>query len=363
MSIALDIGSHRISSLRFENEQLIARHRRCVFAVLPVTASHQQVLQQANVEWVTCDDGLLLLGDAAWDHAELFHVHARPLLNDGVLPEHDPVSRQLLATMIEAVLPKAMVPGEICSLTTPGSGGRSEAAQADLEFYQRIVRLQGYEPLLVPTPTALALAELATQGFTGIAFVCGASCCEAALLHRGLVVCHRHHPHGGNWIDQRIAETLGLVSWNPAGERFIDLAAATRLREARPTPGRGFSLGALRRDAGPSHQRPIESNEYSSVLRSCLLQALSELTLEFSTEVARMGHGHDFPQPLPVIMGGGLVMSPGFLALADEALRSVEWDLALQAPRIAPGWPFNTTRGLLIAAELEAQQHQQRYAA
>ncbi len=363
MSIALDIGSHRVSSLRFDGERLVARDRRCVFAVLPDTAAHQQLLAQAHVDSAVCDDGLLLLGDAAWDNAELFHVHARSLLTNGALPEHDPVSRQLMATLIEAVLPKASVPGELCALTTPGSGGsRNEAARSDLDFFNRIVRLQGYEPMLVPTPSALTLAELANQGFTGIAVVCGASCCEAAVVHRGVAVCQSRHQYGGDWIDGRIAESLGLMSWDSAGDRFVDQLAATRLREARPSGGRGFSIGALRRDKQAPSQQLAESSEFADVLRSSLLQILCELMTDFSVQLARTHQGRDLPQPIAVVCGGGLAMTPGFVATLDEAMGTVEWNLALQPPRVSLGWPFNTTRGLLIAAELEAQAEPQRRA-
>lgn len=366
MSIALDIGSHRVSSLRFNGERLMARNRRAVFALLPDTAAHQQLLAQANVDCATCDDGLLLLGEAAWDNADLFHVHARPLMTNGTLPEHDPVSRQLMATLIEAVLPRATQPNELCALTTPGSGGaRNELARSDLDFFNRIVRLQGYEPMLVPTPSALTLAELAVQGFTGIAVVCGASCCEAALVHRGVIVCQSRHQHGGDWIDRRIAESLGLMSWDSAGERFLDVLAATRLRERRPTSGRGFSVGAIRREKLnlPPLDRLAEPSEYADVLRSSLLQLLCELMTDFSVELSRSHRGHDLPQPLAVVCGGGLALMPSFVATLDEAIGTVEWDVALQPPRVAIGWPFNTTRGLLIAAELESQAEPIRRAA
>lgn len=358
MSIALDIGSHRVTSLRFAGEHLIGRQRRCVYAVLPNSQSHRQLLAQANVECLPCDDGLLMLGEAAWDNAELFHVHARPLFTNGAIPENDPVARQLMATIIESVLPKATYQGELCALSTPGSGGlRTDAAKSDFEFFNRVVRLQGYEPILVPTPSAVALAELAPQGFSGIAIVCGASCCEAALVHRGVVVCQSRQNHGGDWIDGRIAESLGLMSWDSSGERFCDLSAATRLRECRPSAGRGFSVGALRRDklGLPPVDNLAEPSEYSEVMQSSLLEVLSSLMSEFSTELTRSRRGQDFNQPLPVVCGGGLALTPGFMALFDEAIGSTDWHIALQRPRIATGWPFNTARGLLIAAELETQ--------
>mgnify|MGYP006273853901 CR=1 FL=1 len=358
MSIALDIGSHRVTSLRFAREHLIGRQRRCVYAVLPNSESHRQLLAQSHVEHVPCDDGLLMLGEAAWDNAELFHVHARPLFTQGTLPEHDPIARQLMATIIEAVLPKATYQGELCALSTPGSGGlRTEAAKSDFEFFNRVVRLQGYEPILVPTPSAVALAELAPQGFTGITIVCGASCCEAALVHRGVVVCQSRQNYGGDWIDGRIAESLGLMSWDSMGERFCDISSATRLRECRPSFGQGFSAGALRRDklGLPPIEKLAEPSEYSEVLRASLLEVLCELMSEFSNELTQSRRGQDFNQPLPMVCGGGLALTQGFLPILDAAIGSTDWHVRQQPPRIANGWPFNTARGLLIAAELETQ--------
>ncbi len=371
MSIALDIGSHRIRSLRIDNGRLVARSRRAAFAVLPDSASHRQLLAQANVEFVTCDGGLLLLGDAAWEHANLFHVRTRPLLQNGLIPEHDPVARQVLATIVEAVLPKASQSGEQCSLTLPGGsdlggsqpGGR--ASRSSVEFFTRLVALRGYSPLIVPAPSGLILAEHVSHGFTGIGLVFGGSACEAVLAHRGVVVCHTRIDRGGDWIDTHLAETLGLVTWDSNGDRFLDIATSCRLREANATVRQALSAAAASQlAAGVTRvDDPANASEFVEVLSSSLSELLHDTLREFAAELSRCRQAADLPQPFAIACGGGLTQGPSFLSLLQQALTVHRLPVAVQAPRVASGWPHSITRGLLIAAELESQSAPQRRAA
>ena len=366
MSVALDIGSHRIRSLRIDNGRLVARSRRSAFAVLPDSASHRQLLAQANVEFVTCDGGLLLLGDAAWEHAGLFHVRTRPLLLNGLIPEHDPVARQVLATITDAVLPRASQPGEQCSLTIPGGSDLSgRASRASVDFFTRLVALRGYEPLIVPAPSGLILAEHVSHGFTGIGLVFGGSACEAVLAHCGVIVCHTRIDRGGDWIDEQLAETLGLVTWDSNGDRFLDTATSCRLREANATVGQALSAAAASKlVAGMTRvDQQANASEFVEVLGSSLNDLLHDTVREFAAELSRCRQAADLPQPFAFVCGGGLTQGPSFLSLLQKALAAHRLPVEVQPPRVASGWPHTVTRGLLIAAELESQAAPQRRAA
>jgi hypothetical protein len=238
MSIALDIGSHRIQSLRKEGAKLIGTNLRCAYSVLPDSATHRNLLEHAELAYVVCDEGLLLTGNAAADNSSLFKSTCRTLLPFGKIPTGDPLARQVLASLIESAVPVSGTPGEakeespICCVALPGGADMQSTGRSDLEFFLRCIRLQGYQPRIVPSGAALVLAELVQESFTGIGMVFGDSGCEALLAHRGQPVCHARTEFGGQWIDNRLAEQQKPITFNSTGDRFLDVAAMTQLKHS-----------------------------------------------------------------------------------------------------------------------------------
>ncbi len=202
MSIALDFGASTIVSLRRTGERLIARSSRLEYAVLPDSPAHRRLLERRQVSFLTCESDLVLAGDAAHENADLFRTPCRPLLVDGRVPENDPLARQVIAQLAESVLPPAQVRDDICAVTLPGDVTLDGSdTRSDFEFLTRIIRLQGYEPLLVPSGQALVLAELVRSAFTGTGLTFGHAGCEAllAIVERPCVM-HRQDWEENGWI-------------------------------------------------------------------------------------------------------------------------------------------------------------------
>ena len=338
MSIAFDPGSYRFLTLRRDGGKLIARSNRSVYSVLPNTVAHQQILKQAGLKFSSCEDGLLLLGDAAHDSAGLFKVRCRPLLPSGRIPKEDPLGRQLIASLAESVLPKAKQPGELCCFTVPGGADLSgESTRADVEFLLRIIRLQGYEPQIVPASLALILSQLVENAFTGIGLVFGSSGAEAMLAHRGAPICHARIDIGGQWIDEQLATRQNEIGYEvKTGERFLNTDAVQRRRESVGTP------------------LVLAKSAFERELASLLRKVVSELTESFLTELARSPRAATVPTPLPVVCSGGLARTVGFDTLLAEVLHDSRFPLDLRKPRIVEDAEGSIPRGLLINAELEA---------
>lgn len=332
MNIGLDIGSYGVRSLRREGDALRTRSSRMYCAALKDSTSHRRLLEQAGLPFILSEDSIMLLGDAAWDSSDLFNTPCRPLLLDGHLPEDDPLTRQLTGTLIESVLPPAGA-GSICCLTVPGGTDlQSGPHRTDTEFFVRIVRLRGFEPKIIPASQALILGELARSSFTGIGLVCGASGCEALLAHRGQPLCHARIDEGGHWIDRALATQHGESPAATPSASGLDVAQATRLREAIETAPREFA-------------------QATSMLLSHVVDHLVE---RFAEELVRQPRAVELPQPLSMICAGGLTRSPGFLAMLNDALLSHPWSVRCHLPRLTGQASRSILRGLLISAELEA---------
>lgn len=348
MTAALELGSSTIRSLRREDDVLMSRTSRCVYAVLPDSPAHQRLLEQCNLQFTTCEEGILLLGDGAYEHAEIFKSPCQPLIVGGRLPKGDPLARQLLSSLVEVILPVANSRHEVCSLTLPGGLAldSSSDARADVEFYIRLIRLQGYEPKLVPASQALILAELVKSSFTGIGIVFGASGCEAILSHRGEPVCHAASDRGGEWIDRQLAQTLAAATDSKP--------ASDKLSASGPDASGGTLLPITRRREQLTDSDIFSGDSFSRQVESLLQDIIYELWDGFSSELIRSRRAKVLPSPLPIVCGGGLIQTPGFESILSGVLEQVRLPIEIQAPKLATRSDRTIARGLLISAELEA---------
>lgn len=349
MTAALELGSSVIRSLRREGEVLLSRTSRCVYAVLPDTPAHHRLLEKCGLQFTTCEDGILLLGDGAYDNAELFNSACLPLMAGGRIPRGNPLVRQLISSLVEVILPVAGSRNEICSLALPGGAAYdfSREARQDVEFYIRLVKLQGYEPKLVSASQALILAELVESAFTGIGMVFGASGCEAILTHRSKPICYAASDHGGEWIDRQLAKKLHALELEDATETGrTSVYGQNSIRESL------LSISRRReQQAGPV---TISSDPFAKHVESLLQETIFELCDAFSGELIQSRRAKELPSPLPIVCGGGLVQTPGFGSILASVLQEVNLPVQTLQPRLITRCDHSIARGLLINAELEA---------
>jgi hypothetical protein len=348
MTAALELGSSSIRSLRREGDVLKSRTSRCVYAVLPDSPAHQRLLEQCGLQFTTCEEGILLLGDGAYEHAELFKSPVLPLMVGGRIPKGNPLVRQLISSLVEVILPIASNRNEICTLTLPGGAtiDSSRDARSDLEFYVRLVKLQGYEPKIVPASQALILAELVDNAFTGVGIVFGASGCEAILAHRGDPICYAASDHGGDWIDRQLAKKLHAPS--VAADDDAD-NAATDQNFARES-----LLAITRRREQLKSAATISGDDLTKHVELLLQETIFELCDAFSGELIRSRRAKELPSPLPIVCGGGLIETPGFGSILASVLQAANLPIQTQRPRLITRSDRSIARGLLISAELEA---------
>ena len=333
MTIALDIGASRIRSLRPQGTRLFGRAAPLTYALLPDSPRHRRLLDGGRVPFAVSEDRLVLIADHAVEFARLFREPIRSGLCAGQLAANDPLARQVVAAITDAVLPRASEPGEICCLTVPG-GVDPDSHEA--AFFARLVRLAGYTPAIVRAGLGLILAELRDAFFTGVGLSFGAATSELTIAHRGRQVASLAIGRGGNWIDAQLAEQEGCFLWDGTGQRHPDLDAVARAKTEHgesllaPTSPRGRRLAAL-------YQR--------------LIDELCQHAAGILQQIPLMGM---LPRPLPLVVGGGTARIRGFGEMLDASLQSAALPIALRPARLIYETDYTVARGCLIRAELEA---------
>lgn len=346
MTIALDLGASAFRSLRMEEERLAGRSARAIYSVVEDTPVRRQMLDQLQTAYALCDGSLAIPGDPARDFAELMHSPLLPLLPEGDLPARDPASRQMIAALVEGLMEPPTEPGELCGLTLPGMSGSVSGRDSETaEFLMQIIRLQGYEPLPITPGTALVLADLVGDGFTGIGMTFGAAACHVSLVYRSLEIASCVVSRGGNWIDEQLAETTEQYLWDAKGNRYLDAETMCRWKESSAADL--STKGTTDRDAGLVRL-------YSELVDD-VVQKASKV---FSTSL-------DIPSAWPamsVVACGGVTRIRGFVPMLAGAVREAELPVKVKQVRLSEDSDFTIARGCLIKAELDAEEAQGRAA-
>ncbi len=309
MTIGLDLGSYQFRSIRTVEHKLIARCCPAVFATLVDTPAHRRLLQQSSTQFATCSDQLLIFGEAAREWSPMLNLSLTPLLRGGRIPTSDPVSRQVLTLMIDALLPSPAQANTLCIMTLPGGGLDQRIQNRDAEFFQQLVALRGYRPQFVTATLALAFAELNGDSFTGVAVTLGHTTCEFGIVHCGREIV-------------RCVVMNGLSHF----EGLPSLGEALDSREPLSTSAN------------------IERDYFRF-----FLEVVSEARGQFELD----GTLKTLPRSMPVVCSGGITSVPAFLPLFQRAWDEAEWPVSTRPIRVANGINLTVARGCLIQAELE----------
>jgi hypothetical protein len=312
VTIGLDLGATQFRSLRRHNGRLVGRACDALYAPLANTSAHRRLLERDRVPFVDGNEDLLILGPAAKEWSRLLDAPAVPLLPDGRLSAHDDAARELLAFALDAVLPAARSPGEVCCVTIPGEHLPVDASP-ERELILPHIRQCGYEPVILGQGMAIVLAELEESQFSGVGISLGASQCEFALAVSGREVARCSIPWGTS-----------------------DLPNAARI-------GNDGDLRVL--------SSPV------------VCDFLVELLLESGDRIAQHDGFRVLTQPVSLACAGGLTQARGFDQILQQAWRRAAWPIQLKGIRIAPDPTYTVARGCLIRALLDDRVDAARIAA
>ncbi|MEM1063369.1 MAG: hypothetical protein AAGJ97_13670, partial [Planctomycetota bacterium] len=210
MSLGLELGTDAVRSLRLRGDRLIARNAPSRYCLLADAPQVRELLDKSGLAYAVCDGQIALLGDAAVEADGLFGRPSLPLLPDGKVPAEDPPARQIIAALVESLLPAPGAPGVICGLVLPGAADEDGGP----DFLTHLIRLRGYTPAVVSAARAAALATLEGQRFTGLTLVIGSASVEMSFVRAGRVVGATRIDQGTDALDGDVAEREELYVYD-----------------------------------------------------------------------------------------------------------------------------------------------------
>ncbi|MDA1014393.1 MAG: hypothetical protein O3A00_08070, partial [Planctomycetota bacterium] len=212
---------------------------------------------------------------------------------------------------------------------------RGRAKNPDLEFLANLVRLRGYQPLVLNAGMAAVLANNADRSFSGVGIDFGASTCDASVAFLSEEIAHCNVRKGGNWIDETLAREFDEFAWDSRGNKYLDTDSVATWKESLSE--------SVWNKRTPREKRLAELYE----------QLLTEFAEEFTELIRRTPRAQELQQPITLVACGGTARIVGFEDLLKGVLRAAGFPLQIGDVRVVTDSEYTVARGLMINGELE----------
>lgn len=325
MGKGLDIGTvNLVASAGGGGDKTEFKKQRNVFFESSVDPVTKNFLSQHEIPYVLIKDKYYILGDKAFELANVFNKEVRRPMKDGMISPREIEALPVMKLLIENILGKPTSDKEICYYSIP-----ADPIDNDLnviyhqEVFNKLLSSLGYAPKTIVEGRALVLAELESDGFTGIGISCGGGMFNICVAFETIPCISFSISRGGDWIDENAAKVLGL---NPTRisvlkEKGIDL------------------LNAQSR----------EEEAISIYYRTLISYALDAIKQKF--EAAQ--DLPSFTNPVPLVLAGGTSLAKGFAEIVAQELDRTRFPIPIKEVRPSKE-PLNAVaRGALIAAMLD----------
>ena len=325
----IDIGTMNIVSAKQAAKGKIETSR-VRDAFLDLDPGARKMLKLSGVNFIDKgEDGIIVVGDAAMEMANVFGREARRPLSKGLISAGEMDALEILGVMIQNLLGKPSVKGEHCFFSVP-------AAPVDEDrdviyhrgVFERIVTECGYTATPSNEAMAIIYAETAKEGFSGLAISFGSGMCNIALSINGMEGLSFAVARGGDWIDGGAAKATGSTSSRMCAqkEKGFDLLAPV---------GRDQEALAL---------------YYKSLIEYCLDKTAQEF--------ARVADRFALPKAIPIVVSGGTSLAGNFLPFFQATFERKRKRFPIEVSEIRQASdPLNAVaRGLLIQAIQEYEE-------
>jgi hypothetical protein len=290
----------------------------------------KKMLKLSGVNFINREDGIIVVGDAALEMANVFGREARRPLSAGLVSAGEIDALEVLGAMIKNLLGAPKKEGEVCFFSVPAApvDDPSKDVVYHKGVFERIVSECGYQAVAGNEAMAIIYAECAKESFSGLSISFGSGMCNLALAVNGVEGFTFSVARGGDWIDAGASKAVGSTQSRMCAlkEQGVDLLdPKTREQEAL----------AL---------------YYKALIEYCIDNT--------AREFQRIKDRFSLPKPIPLVVSGGTSLAGNFLEFFKQTFEGKRKKFPVQISEIRQASdPMNAVaRGLLIQAMQEQDE-------
>jgi len=340
MAKAIDIGTSFIVGAHLQDGKEVFTVERDAFFSMAREDFAEEMLDDAGAKYLIRGNDIYVVGEDALKYCMITgrqDSYRRPM-QQGILNPGEEEAIPLIERLIEGIVGKAAVEGEVIAATIPAAPLDKDL---DITFHkivlERFLKKLGYDVRILNEALAIIYAECPTveddgtqAPFSGIGISFGAGMTNLVVSWRAKKLFEISVARGGDWIDQQVSQVrnvpVGKVTHEK--ERNLDLANL----DVRNALHLGLEI-------------------YYEELMRHVLREFGEHFKSVQTT---------FTAPMDVVVAGGTAAVPGFVDKFQEIIEEVGAPVPIGTVRLARDPLRTVAKGALVAAVSMEKKKQKR---
>jgi len=318
----LDVGTANLASaIQDVDGNVTIKIQRNAFIDIDGDQYTRNMLTKLNVQYVSINGKMVVVGDPAFELANILNRETRRPMKGGVISPSESDAMPIEKILLENLLGTPNFPGEKCYFSVP-----ADPIDADFNVvyhkgvFGGLLKKLGFEPKPLLEGHAVVFSELADDDFTGIGISCGGGMFNVCVSYKSIPALAFSTARGGDWIDRNVATVLGIKA-----------SRATAIKE------KGVNV------LSPRNREEEAIEIYYRNLISYTLEAI-KTRFESSSGMPA------FPEPIEIVCAGGTSMIGGFIEVFKDEFQSIKFPIPVKNIRRAEDPLFSVAKGCLVAA-------------
>jgi len=333
MAKGLDCGT---SFYIAATEELVKKQRNAFLTVDGEVNQVKRMLKRQGIPFVEKAGKVHIVGQHAFNYAQIFSTAElkRPM-KSGLLNPTEKDALPVLNAIIGELLGDA-VDGETCVYCIPS---KPIDVKREVSYHEDVLRTiieqYGYNVKKIEEAVAIGYEGLVDTQLTGVAISMGAGMCNIAVMYQGMTALSFSVSRGGDWVDENVAMDTG-----------VSKAKVTNIKETSTT------LDLSSATYQNIYEEETDEANVLIAIRSYYGALINYLLTNLKVQFEGVENVPNFPDAVPIVIGGGTSLVKGFLDVFNEQFDQDEFPIPISEIIHIEDAHTAVARGCLSEAQL-----------
>ena len=333
MAKGLDCGT---SFYIAATEDTVKKQRNAFLTVDGQVSQVKRMLKRQGIPFVEKAGKVHIVGQHAFNYAQIFSTSElkRPM-KSGLLNPTEKDALPVLNAIIGELLGDAKE-GETCVYCIPS---KPIDVQREVSYHEDVLRTiieqYGYSVKQIEEAVAIGYEGLVDTQLTGVAISMGAGMCNIAVMYQGMTALSFSVSRGGDWVDENVAMDTG-----------VSQAKVTSIKETSTT------LDLSSANYQNIYEEDTDEANVLIAIRSYYGALVNYLLTNLKVQFEGVENVPNFPDPVPIVIGGGTSLVKGFLDVFNEQFDQNEFPIPISEIIHIEDAHTAVARGCLSEAQL-----------
>jgi len=333
MAKGLDCGT---SFYIAATEDVVKKQRNAFLTVDGEVNQVKRMLKRQGIPFVEKAGKIHIVGQHAFNYAQIFSTAElkRPM-KSGLLNPTEKDSLPVLNAIIGELLGDAK-DGETCVYCVPS---KPIDVQREVSYHEDVLRTiieqYGYSVKKIEEAVAIGYEGLVDTQLTGVAISMGAGMCNIAVMYQGMTALSFSVSRGGDWVDENVSMDTG-----------VSKAKVTNIKESSST------LDLSTATYQNIYEEDTDEANVLIAIRSYYGALINYLLTNLKVQFEGVENVPNFPEAVPIVIGGGTSLVKGFLDVFNEQFDQDEFPIPISEIVHIEDAHTAVARGCLSEAQL-----------